>query len=221
MTIPFLTGLLLLSGCNQNDEQTTDTQPDENETNYVQTDQNSDSSDPNQKQENKDEEENERDTDQDENTNQNDEDKKNSDQTDDSTQASEPLDKERAKVVLKEYEKVFQDVINNTNKELKQQEFTEKQQLQEHFQNFMSEDLALTLMEAFIREEEDGLYIVATEAPLFLKEEEPFTFTKNDEKSATVTQERENPMIGHIEMQYTITKNEGSWVVKSISSDQL
>ena len=187
VTIPLLSGILLLAGCSSDSDQTANTNSEEVERKKNQSEQNDDSGD----------EQNE------------------------SEQAADTLNKEEAKVVLTDYEKAFKYVINNTNQELKQQEFTNQQQLKEYFQNYMSEDLAISFMETFIRVEEDGLYIVATEGPLFLDTEQPFTFTEIDGATASVTQERENTMSGHIQIEYTLTSNEDLWIVEEINSEQL
>lgn len=221
MTIPCLSGLLLLAGCNQETDQIANNNPEEVENEQNPSEQNNRNSNDDQKQEqgNDDSTNNKNGNGNDErNSDSGDE---NSEQKDESEQASDSINKEKAEVVLTEYEEAFKNVINNTNQELKQQEYSNQQQLKKYFQNFMSEDLALSLMDTFIREEEDGLYIVATEGPLFLEEDQPYTFTKNDKETATVTQERENPMIGHIQMEYTLTKKEDSWIVEEINSEQL
>lgn len=220
VTISLLTGLLLIAGCNQDTEQTANSNSENVEREKNQSEQDNNQSNADQKQERENDTSNTSESNKNEEQNSHSEDR-NSKKNDQSEQASDTLNKEQAKVVLSDYEEAFKNVINNTNQELKQQEYTDQQQVKKYFQNFMSEDLALSLMDTFIRKEEDGLYIVATEGPLFLEEDQPFTFTKSDQETATVTQERENPMIGHIQMEYTITKNEDSWIVQEIDSEQL
>lgn len=222
MIIPCLAGLLLLAGCNQESDQTANnnSQEVENDQNLSEQDNTNSTNDQNQDQENEYNENNTNENNNDKEQN-NDSEDGHAEQNDESEQASDTLNKEDAEVVLTEYEEAFKNVINNTNQELKQQEYTNQQQLKVYFQNFMSEDLALSLMDTFIREEEDGLYIVATEGPLFLEEDQPFTFTKKDKETATITQERKNPMIGHIQMEYTLTIKEDSWIVDEINSEQL
>ncbi|WP_227939377.1 hypothetical protein [Alkalihalobacillus deserti] len=138
---------------------------------------------------------------------------RNNDQLD---EASNSFDKERAKVVLTEYEKAFQKVVNSTNDKLKQREYTTKQELREHFQHLMSGDLATSMVDTYFREKDDGLYVVATEPPTFLKEDQPFTLTKSSDESATVTQERNNEFIGHVKVDFTLTKKEDFWIIKDI-----
>lgn len=217
VTIPLLLGILLLAGCSSDSDQTANTNSEEVERKKNQSEQNDDLSNDSQNQE--------QENDDSSNTNKsNNDEERNSDSGDEqneSEQAADTLNKEEAKVVLTDYEKAFKYVINNTNQELKQQEFTNQQQLKEYFQNYMSEDLAISFMETFIRVEEDGLYIVATEGPLFLDTEQPFTFTEIDGDTASVTQERENTMSGHIQIEYTLTNNEDLWIVDDINSEQL
>jgi len=215
VTIPFLAGLFLLAGCNSDSDQSANTNSEE-----VEKEKNQSNDGRNKEQGNVDNTNNTNESNSDEEQNSDSRDE-NSEQNDESEQVAETLNKEEAKGVLTDYEEAFKHVINNTNQELKQLEYTDQQQLKEYFQNFMSEDLALSLMDTFIRKEEDGLYIVATEGPLFLEQDQAFTFTKSDEETATITQERENLMIGHIQMEYTLTKNEDSWVVDEINSKQL
>ena len=213
--IPLLTGLLLLTGCNQEDpEQASETTPEENQ---QETEQNSESDDKQDQQDQNNDENNNNN-----HNNNNNENNESSDQSNESDQeSSDPFDKGRATTVLTEYEEAFKKVISYTNDELKQQEYTTKQQLQEHFQHFMSEDLAQSMVDTYFREEDDGLYVIATEGPTFLAEDKTYTFTKNEEGSATVTQERENQLIGHVEMEYNLTKKDGFWIVEEVTHKDL
>lgn len=132
----------------------------------------------------------------------------------DSEQPLDEFDKGRAEVVLTEYEKAFKKVINNTDDQLKQLEYTNKQGLKEHFEHFMSAEIAQSWVDTYFQEKEDGLYVIATEGPVFLQEDKPFTFTKTTDETATVVQERNNELIGHVKMKYTLKlNNDNIWFV--------
>ncbi|MDL4841854.1 ribonuclease E domain-containing protein [Aquibacillus rhizosphaerae] len=131
------------------------------------------------------------------------------------------FDKERAEVVLTDYKEAFNKIINNTTDNQMLLEFGTKQDLVEHFKDFMSEDLAQSMTDTYFQEKQDGLYIVPMDAPIFLQEEEPFALSKPDDETATVVQERKNELMGHVKVEYTLTKNNDSWVIDDIKTTEL
>lgn len=192
-----LIGFLFLGGCNQEDTgQTDDATPvEENE-------ENQNIEEPNQS------EENGKDTTEEEEGNQ-------------SEENSDSIDKGRAETVLTEYEQAFQKVVSYTNESGKQQEYTTKQGLIEHFKHFMSEEIAQSLVNTYFEERDGGLYVVPMDAPIFLQEDQPYTFTKNDDGTVTITQERNNELYGHLNVEYTLAKRDGFWIVQNIESHGL
>lgn len=142
--------------------------------------------------------------------------------SDQSNVPSDSLDKDRAEVVLTEYEEAFKKVISFKDEQRKQKEFKTKEALVEHFEHFMSTAHAQYLADTYFREKDDGLYVIATEPPVFLKEDQPFTFIQIDDTSATIIQERENQLIGHVKMEYELTKKDnGQWIVKDVFSSEV
>lgn len=136
-------------------------------------------------------------------------------------ETSDTFDKERARVVLTEFEKAFKKVINYTDDQQRLKAFDTKQELINHFKHFMSKDLAQSMVNAYFKEKEDGVYVVAMDAPTFLKEDQPFTFSKTGPDKAKVVQERRNELIGHVNMEFILTKKDNRWIVKTVNREQL
>lgn len=131
-------------------------------------------------------------------------------------QASDDFDKGRAKAELTEYEEAFKMVISNSNEEQKLNEYTTKQGLKDHFKHFMTEEMAQSWVDTYFEKKEDGLYVVSMDGPIFLQEDQPFTFTKTGDQ-AIVLQERNNELIGHVNMKYTLTQRDGYWIVQDVA----
>ncbi len=123
------------------------------------------------------------------------------------------FEKESVKMVLTEYERAFLAVVHDTNDTLKLNNYTTKQELVEYFQQLMSVELATSLVDAYFTEKKGGLFVVATEPPTFLEEGQPFTVTTNGDGSATVTQEHNNDFMGHVQVEFTLAKQEDRWMI--------
>lgn len=154
-----------------------------------------------------------------ENEGQTDSDNENSNQNE--NQSADEFDKGRAEVVLTEYEKAFKKVVSYVDDQQKQKEYSTKQELIEHFEHFMSSELAQSWADTYFEEKEDGLYVKATEGPIFLQEDEAFSFSKTD-GTAEVVQERKNQLMGHVEMKYMLSKQKDNiWIVEQVQRNEI
>ena len=61
-----------------------------------------------------------------------------------------------------------------------------------------------------------------TEAPVWFDETEAYTF-EHDEATASIIQERQNELIGHINMIYTFeyAEDDEAWQIEAIDSEEL
>ncbi|KGP72617.1 hypothetical protein [Pontibacillus yanchengensis] len=133
------------------------------------------------------------------------------------------LDKGRAQVILEDYEKAFKMVINNTNDQQKLNEYSTKQELQEHFEHFMSTDRANSFVNTYFRVEDDGLYVKAMGGPTFLLEDEAFSFEKVSNQQYQVIQERYNQQMGPTNVRniFTLVKQDGIWIVEQVEQEEI
>lgn len=131
------------------------------------------------------------------------------------------LEKESVEKVLTEYERAFQGVVHDTSDTLKQNQYTTKKELVEYFQQSMSEELSTSLVNMYFTEKKGELFVVATELPTFLEEDEPFTVTINADGSATVAQEHNNDFMGHVQVKFILVKQEDRWKIIDVQHNYL
>ncbi|MYL34834.1 hypothetical protein GLW05_14665 [Pontibacillus yanchengensis] len=141
----------------------------------------------------------------------------------DAESSTNSLDKGRAQVILEDYEKAFKMVINNINDQQKLKEYSTKQELQDHFEHFMSTDRANSFVNTYFRVEEDGLYVKAMGGPTFLLEDEAFSFEKVSNQQYQVIQERYNQQMGPTNVRniFTLVKQDGIWIVEQVEQEEI
>ncbi|WP_163581517.1 hypothetical protein [Gracilibacillus saliphilus] len=131
------------------------------------------------------------------------------------------LDQEQAKEVLNDYQEKFMSVIENTEDDGTLIDYDSKEALKEEFMTVMSEDLADSFVSHYFEEENDKVYVVATEAPVWFKEDSDFSFEQVNDVEYEVTQDQSNELIGNVRMTYVITSTDDSWIVSEVRSEDL
>ncbi|WP_018932908.1 hypothetical protein [Gracilibacillus lacisalsi] len=131
------------------------------------------------------------------------------------------LDQEQAKEVLNEYQDKFMSVIENTEDDGALIDYDSKEALKEEFMTVMSEELADSFGSHYFEEENDKVYVVATEAPVWFEEDSDFSFEQVNDVEYEVTQDQSNELIGNVRMTYVITSTDDSWIVSEVRSEDL
>lgn len=131
------------------------------------------------------------------------------------------LHQEQAKEVLNDYQEKFMSVIENTEDDGTLIDYDSKEALKEEFMTVMSEDLADSFVSHYFEEENDKVYVVATEAPVWFKEDSDFSFEQVNDVEYEVTQDQSNELIGNVRMTYVITSTDDSWIVSEVRSEDL
>ncbi len=141
-----------------------------------------------------------------------------------STEKETPkLDRATAKEVLHVYKQTFTTLVNEaeTNTDGLIQSFSSKEEVQTHFEEIMSKNLAFSMVESYFMEQNEKLYLISKMGPTWLDEEADFEFHKVNKKIYTVIQEQENLLIGHVKMSYQLQRENEKWIVDKVESKQL
>lgn len=151
----------------------------------------------------------------------NDENNQSSDK-DSNTEAKHPMNKDRAKTELEEYEEAFKKVINYTKDDGELKEYKAKDKLKEHFMHFMSGEQADELINTYFEMQDGVLHVKAMDGPKFLNSDQPFEFKQGSNGDYKVVQETDNELNGHIKTTYTLTVNDGGyWIIQDVTSESL
>ncbi len=127
--------------------------------------------------------------------------------------------KETAIQVMQNYKSAFQEIETNT--EGKITNFQTLTEIETHLAEAMSKDLADWLIEAYIQEQNGELFMRAMDAPTWLAEDTDFSIEQVNKEHYTITQERNNELIGHVEMTYHAKWNDGKWILTDIEAKEL
>lgn len=145
-----------------------------------------------------------------------------SEKQDKNTKAKHPMNKDRAKTELEEYEEAFLKVINYTKKDGELKEYKTKDKLKEHFMHFMAANQADELINTYFEMKDGALHVKAMDGPKFLLSDKPFTFKEGSNGSYKVVQERDNELTGHIKTTFTLTVNDGGyWIIQDVNTESL
>ncbi|WP_208588860.1 hypothetical protein [Gracilibacillus suaedae] len=144
-----------------------------------------------------------------------------SEQDEPSEEETPTLDQEQAKEVLNEYQDKFMSVIENTEDDGALTDYDSKESLKEEFTTIMSEELADSFVAHYFEEDNDKVYVVSTEAPVWFEEDSDFSFEQVNDVEYEITQERSNELIGNVRMTYVITSTDDSWIVNEVRSEDL
>lgn len=131
------------------------------------------------------------------------------------------FDKGRAEVVLEDYAKAFNKVINYTTEDGQLKEYQTKPELKDHFRHFMSETQATQMIDTYFEMRDGKLHVKSMDGPTFLQTDQPYELNKVSEDKYQVVQERDNQLIGHVNMIYTLVHEDGIWIVKDVSREEI
>ncbi|MBE4909194.1 hypothetical protein IMZ08_14095 [Bacillus luteolus] len=140
-------------------------------------------------------------------------------QKDNQDQEAIEFSKETAKQVMQNYKSAFQEIETNT--EGKITNFQTIREIETHLAKAMSMDLVDWLIEAYIQETNGELFMRAMDAPTWLAEDTDFSIEEVNKEHYTIIQERNNELIGHVEMTYHAKMNDGKWILTDIESKEL
>ncbi|WP_026703102.1 hypothetical protein [Salibacterium aidingense] len=130
------------------------------------------------------------------------------------------LTEEKAFQLMADYEESFTSLINETDSQ-KVESYQTTDEVRQHFEGVMSEDLASWMTDSYFREEADGVYVIAKDAPTWLQEDQPFELEEESEGHVRIVQERNNNLLGHVEMIYHAAYVDGQWMVDEIETNEL
>ncbi|MFD2706638.1 hypothetical protein [Salibacterium lacus] len=135
-------------------------------------------------------------------------------------EAPPELTEERALEVMSAYRESFETLINDTDSQ-RVESYQTLDEVQQHFEEVMSTDLAEWMTDSYFREEDDGIYVIAKDAPTWLQEDQSFALEEEARDHVRIVQERDNEMLGHVEMIYNAVYDGNQWIVDEIETNEL
>lgn len=142
------------------------------------------------------------------------------DQLQEDNEASEKPEFDAEKI-MNNYKTTFMSLAQEANKDGKLTSIETKKQLMSYLQQIMSKDLASSYADMYFRVENDGVYMKAMDAPTWLDQSQTFEIEKVNENEYKVTQERNNELLGHVNITYEIILKNDSWLVADIQTKKV
>ncbi|WP_226037869.1 hypothetical protein [Aquibacillus saliphilus] len=129
--------------------------------------------------------------------------------------------KSTAKKAMKQYRQSFVTIADAANQDGLITGFESTSDIMSHFTEVMSEDLASWMVDSYLKEESDGIYFIAKDGPTWLAEDKEFTIEQVNNDHYKIIQERDNELLGNIEMIFHSKLSDGDWIISEIDSKEL
>ncbi len=126
-----------------------------------------------------------------------------------------------AEQIMRSYKDSFMKLVENRDKKGRLSNISSKDEVITHFTSTMSKDLAEWYAETYFREEDGKIILKAMDAPTWFVQDKEYSLDKVDERNYKLIQERNNGLIGHVNMIYNLYYNDEKWIVHSIDIEQL
>ncbi|TXC89704.1 hypothetical protein FS935_15140 [Metabacillus litoralis] len=126
-----------------------------------------------------------------------------------------------AEKIMNEYKTSFLSLAQEAENDGKLTSIQTQEQLMSYLQQNMSKDLASSYANTYFRVESDGVYIKATDSPTWLDLSQTFEIEKINESEYKVSQERNNELIGHVNVTYKIIFKDDRWIVDGIQTEKV
>lgn len=129
------------------------------------------------------------------------------------TEAASALDKTEVEKIANDYRTVFMKVVQEAGFYDGSPPYDSLEQIEAEFRSVMSPQWAQMLTSFYFYEEDGLIWLIATEAPVWLSEEEPYEIESMGQDAVRVVQESRNEMLGPIRLVLELKQIGTGWVV--------
>ncbi|WP_188207861.1 DUF3221 domain-containing protein [Alkalibacillus aidingensis] len=133
---------------------------------------------------------------------------------------SQTTDEPNLTDVMIEYKATFESLYDHDD-QMRLNQYDTIAEIRDSFTRVMSTELANRHIDTYVREQDGDLHLVATEAPIFLDQDEPYDVVEISDDEYHIKQEINNELTGHVEMIFTIIYENFQWIVDDVSSKPL
>ncbi|MRH41082.1 hypothetical protein GH741_00150 [Aquibacillus halophilus] len=131
------------------------------------------------------------------------------------------FDEEKAREIMTNYKQAFVSLTEARNSDGLITTFDSISEVHSHLSEVMSADLASRTIDSYVEEKDDGVYLIAKDAPTWLAEDTEFTVERVNDEHYKIIQERNNELIGHKELIFHSEWRDEKWIVSQIDSNNL
>lgn len=122
--------------------------------------------------------------------------------------------------VAKKNASLFMEALKQeTDEYYKVKNYSTKDELISHLTNYVSEDIATYYTDGLFEEKESSLYIIPTELPPWLEEEQPVNIKQLSDTSYRVYQKNTSDLYGIYEITLGYEYIDGKWIITFASVD--
>ncbi|WP_226670056.1 hypothetical protein [Metabacillus litoralis] len=126
-----------------------------------------------------------------------------------------------AEKIMNDYKTTFLSLAQEAENDGELTSIETKEQLMSHLNQTMSQKLAKTYADTYFNVESNGVYIKAMDSPTWLEPNKSFEIKKINDNEYEVIQERNNELLGHVNISYRIVFNGQNWVVDGIQTKKV
>lgn len=123
--------------------------------------------------------------------------------------------------IMSNYKESFMKLVDNRDEKGRLSELSSKDEVITHFTSTMSKELAEWYAQTYFREENGKIILKAMDSPTWFVQDKEYSLDNVDERNYKLIQERNNELLGHVNMIYNLTYNQEKWIVDSIDIEHL
>ena len=139
--------------------------------------------------------------------------------TDQSTHEITPFTKEIALQVMQSYKNIFHSI--KTDESGKIIHYQLKTEIEDHFSKVMSADYAAWLIEAYIEEKDNALFLRGLDDPIWLDENIEFKIEEISNEHYKIIQGHNTSLKDDVEMVYLVVWQESKWILSDVEINNL
>ncbi len=126
-----------------------------------------------------------------------------------------------AEKVLAAYRSVFEELVEQTGDQGHLAMYNSSEEVEAHFQQAMSPQLAEWFVETYIMETEEGVFLLPMDGPIWLDKERPYEVLKITDTEYQVVQEWDTDYLGHVNIIFVLIHDDEKWVVHDLLHEDL
>ncbi|MBE4907633.1 hypothetical protein IMZ08_06155 [Bacillus luteolus] len=126
-----------------------------------------------------------------------------------------------AEQIMSNYKESFMKLVEKRDKKGRLLNFSSIDEVMVHFQSTMSKELAEWYAETYFREENGKIILKAMDSPTWFVQDKEYSLVNVDERNYRLIQERNNELLGYVNMIFNLSFTEKKWIVDSIDIEHL
>ncbi|WP_017470924.1 hypothetical protein [Amphibacillus jilinensis] len=133
----------------------------------------------------------------------------------------ESLSDDQANQIIIDYRSAYEEIINDQDDSQYLTTFESLDDIDRHLTTIMTDQHAQSVKDMYVQEHDDGIYLVPMDGVVLIDPEENYAIEEISENHYTITQQKTNEIVGHVELIYHVEWVEEQWLVADVQQHEI